>query len=200
MAIVLIVSLTGAPGCQLLRSHPPPQPPPLPPGDIATDIALAAMPEYRLLISSNAAPDQSRLIAFLTRVDNIGGDTFHFTPNNAGVVLPDGTMFRALDRVRANALLKRVTLSRSSGAASGAAEIVADSVRAQVSQTLLDERDLTSEQTLLGYVIVDTQQPLPSLDGTQFEVRLTRASDGAVLRQEHRFGTPPDAASPPPTP
>jgi hypothetical protein len=105
----------------------------------------------------------------------------------------------ALDRIRAQALLQRVSLAPDGGAGNSAADVL-DSVRAQLAQTLLDERDLTTDQTLLGYLIVDTRQPLPSLDGSRFEVSLTRASDGAQLRQEQLFGAPPadpSAPSPP---
>ena len=159
--------------------------------ETAPAVIVTGLPAFRLVITPDEAGRPSRLVVLSTRIETLESSLLHFRPPDVTLTLPDGTTTRAFDRQRARALLER-------------AEVVPDNLpnrrvrldaaarqelKREVSDALLDETDFASNQPLQGYLIVDTQVPLPSLDGAELEVIVHRVSDATPVRQVYRFAT-----------
>ena len=160
--------------------------------EVAPAVIVSALPAYRLLIGSDEAWHSSRLVVLSTRIETLESSPLHFRPSDVTLTLPDGTTTRALDRQRARALLDRVDVSPSGLPPATDCRLRVGTaarrdLKRQVGDGLLDEADFTRDQPLQGYLIVDTQAALPSLDGAELEVVVHRLSDAAPVRQVYRF-------------
>jgi hypothetical protein len=173
------------------------------PGSIAsaTDFSLVALPVYRLVASPGLLDSPSRLLAVQVRIEGSGSASYSFAPDDLSIALPDGSQARIFDSARAALLLQRALLAdadmsyllRPDHLPGGLGTFSAGALSSMVQQNLLAPGTFGPGQALQGYVIIDTGQPMMTLDGASFAVVARRIGDDAPARYAYQLATAPQA-------
>ncbi|MBX3026248.1 hypothetical protein KF840_15165 [bacterium] len=171
------------------------------PGAIPTaspeDFNAVALPVYRLVANPPLLDAPSRLLVVQLRITSTGDHSYTVTPGDLTVALPDGTHARIFDTARADQLLRRTHLAeadmsyllRANHVPGGIATYSSDALAQMVGSNLLAEGTVAPGQPLQGYIVIDTGQPMLSLDGASFEVIARRVGDYAPARYAYQVAT-----------
>ncbi len=170
-----------------------PEPPP-------AGFFVAAVPVYRLVTSEYLLDVPSRLLVLQVRLESTGSDSFSARVQDLGIVLPDGSPARVFDATRARVLLARTLLGeadlgylqRAERLPGGISAYSRSALADMVSANLLEEGAFGPGQPLQGYVVIDTGQALPSLDGAAFELVARRLGDDTPTRYARQLGPTPE--------
>lgn len=175
------------------------------PGAIAqaTDFTLVALPVYRLVASPGLLDSPSRLLAVQVRLEAVDGASYAVAPDDLSIALPDGTQARIFDRPRATQLLQRALIAdadmsyllRPDHLPGGLGTFAASALSSMLQENLLGPGTFGAGQPLQGYVVIDTGQPMMSLDGASFSVVAHRVGDDLPTR--YAFQLAPGAAGTP---
>lgn len=182
-------------GCTWLT--PPPGPVSLPQVEVPPVVRVSATPAYRLTVEPAFADIPSRLVVLYARIETLGDERLHFNPSNVQLELPNGTTARVFDRARAAAVIERTNLAvwstdytrdrRQRYPLGGLRTETKRRLKTEMLGGLLNEADVTRYRPLAGYLVVDTQVPLSSLDGTTMAVVANRVGDAAPVRETYQF-------------
>lgn len=169
----------------------------------AIDFSVVALPVYRLVASPGLLDTPSRLLAVQVRIEGSGSASYAFEPDDLTIALPDGSQARIFDRPRAIGLLRRAQLANADmsyllGAdyrPGGLGNFSAGTLSTMVQQNLLGPGTFGPGQPLQGYVIIDTGQPMVTLDGASFAVIAHRVGDDAPARYAYQLATVPNPST-----
>jgi hypothetical protein len=157
----------------------------------AVDFTATVTPVFRLVAGPALIDLPSRvLVVRLTLAASSQAAYYAFTPSDLSIVLPDGTRARILDPPRAEELLRRTTiaeadlsyLNQADHVPGGLSDDVRDSFLFMVRGQLLAAGTFGPGQPLEGYLVVDTERPVMTLDGAAVEVVAQRFGDEAPAR------------------
>lgn len=195
LVAICLAGMAGIPGC-IVREATSTRPGAIPTAS-PDDFSAVALPVYRLVASSALLDAPSRLLVVQLRIMSTGDHSYTFTPGDLTVALPDGTHARIFDTARADQLLRRTHLAeadmsyllRPNHVPGGVATYSSEALARMVESNLLAEGTVAPGQPLQGYIVIDTGQPMLSLDGTSFEVIARRVGDFAPARYAYQVAT-----------
>ncbi len=159
---------------------------------------MNALPVYRLITAEMLADMPSRLIVLYVRMRSNDDESASVRLDDLKLLLPSGEEGRVFDRPRAAELVRRTTLADVSFSylqdpqhLPGGLSAFDQAQRSRlVLSSLFDNAMLSRSTPLEGYVVVDTQQPLPSLTDASIGITVHRLSDAAPLRADYIFPAP----------
>ena len=168
-------------------------------GSGTDQFTLVALPTYRLVASQGLLDSPSRLLAVQVRLEGTGSASYAFTPDDLTIALPDGTQARIFDHPRATLLLQRALVAdadmsyllRPEHQPGGFGTFSAEALSSMVQQHLLGPGTFGPGQPLQGYVVIDTGQPMMTLDGAAFAVVAHRIGDDLPARYAYQLATVP---------
>ncbi len=184
-------------------SRPPSAP--APPLAAGAELSVTARPAYRLAISPGGADAPSRLLVLQVRLATSDDTALSVAPEDIALTLPNGEPGRVFDQARAVEVLHRTILADADlsylqrgsahppgglddGTRSGLVDIILGN--------LLSAQAFAGGQGAQGFVVVDTQVPLTSLDGASLQVVAYRLRDAAPVTAPYQFTSAPAAATP----
>lgn len=177
--------------------HPPAGPAPQSAAPSPSTVIISARPAYRLIADPTLADIASRLVVLHARIETEGTDRLHVSPTNIDLTLSDGTIAHAFDRTRGLALLERTQVGvwnleytyddQRRYPPGGLKEPTRRRVQAGIAGGLLGDVEVTRDQPVEGFLIIDTHTPLTSLAGTTLGVSASRLSDSARVRDTFQF-------------
>jgi hypothetical protein len=174
------------------------------PGPGATGpLAMKALPAYRLVASWTQADAPSRLQVIQVQLWSTDDGALSLRPEDLVLVLPTGEQRRVFDRDRALELLNRTKLARgdlsylqgTGYVPTGLDEYGRQHLTATVMRNLLAEGLVNNVYSVQGYVVVDTGNPLASLDGASLVGVARRLSDSAAAGGTYQFAATAPAAA-----
>ncbi len=157
----------------------------------ASDFTATVTPVFRLVASPALVDLPSRVLVIRLTLTATSQSTYYaFTTSDLSIVLPDNTRVRVLDPPRAEVLLRRTTiadadmsyLSQDGHVPGGLSSDVRDSLLFTVRSHLLANGTFGPGQPLEGYLVIDTERPVMSLDGAAVEVVAQRFGDETPAR------------------
>ena len=169
-------------------------------------LAMKALPAYRLVTSWTQVDAPSRLLVIQVQLWTTEDRALSLRPENLVLVLPTGQERRAFDHVRALELVRRTTVANgdlsylygAGYAPGGLDEYARPQLTSTIASRLLSEGLVNNVYSTQGYIVVDTVDPLVSLDGATLVGVAQRASDSASVSGAYRFaGTAPTVAGVP---
>lgn len=172
-------------------------------GSGTDQFSLVALPAYRLVASEGLLDSPSRLLAVQVRIEATGSASYSFTLDDLTIALPDGTQARIFDRPRATLLLQRGLVAdadmsyllRPDHQPGGFGTFSAKALSDMVQQHLLGPGTFAPGQPLQGYIVIDTGQPMMTLDGAAFAVVAHRIGDDVPARYAYQLATAPAGGS-----
>jgi hypothetical protein len=161
----------------------------------ASPAFVTAVPSYRLLIDTASPDSPSRLLVVHVRAAARAERSFSFGLGSVRLRLADGRFARVFDRERAAVLVRRTRL----GAANlsylhtnggnhppgGLPPQLQSSLEDYVLDHLLADGTVRPGEPMEGYVVIDTLEPLSSLDGAVLEA--TTEENGVAARDTFLF-------------
>jgi hypothetical protein len=161
----------------------------------ASPVFVTAAPSYRLLVDGAAADAPSRLLVLYTRVEARSGASVPFALANLRLRLGNGQFARIFDPERAAVLVRRTRLGAANLSylhTSGERQVPGglppwgqEALRKQLLEHLLAGGTVRPDEPLRGYLVVDTLEPLASLDGAVLEA--ITEHDGVAARDTFLF-------------
>ncbi len=167
---------------------------------------VSAIPVYRLVLSPHLANAPSRLLVLHARLEALNDETLRLSPGDVTLTLPDGSPGKVLDPPRAIELLRRTDIGaadlsyvgqRNAPGPAGLPQAAKPAIKEEVATNLLYAGDFNDRQPIDGYLVVDTETPLASLDGVVLEIVASRVDDTTGLRYTYRFTHPAVAGEAP---
>jgi hypothetical protein len=152
-------------------------------------VFVTAVPSYRLLVNTTSADAPSRLIVLYTRIEARSDASVPFALSSLRLRLGNGQVARIFDPDRAAVLVRRTRLGapdlsylHTSGGRhlpGGLPSWGQEALRTQLLEHLLTGGTLRPGEAMQGYLVVDTLEPLVSLDGAVLEVTVEEGSIAA---------------------
>jgi hypothetical protein len=195
LPLALLVAACEMPSFLLRRPAPEPPAPLTFEPEPERALRITALPVYRLVTSPAVADLPSRLVVIQVRM-TAGAAAIQVALDDITVALADGRRGRVLDPGRAREVLRRTILVDADLAYTrtgtqhppgGLDPRLRPRLAAAVADELFDEAILTEGEAAQGYLVVDTEQPLLSLDGAAIEVAAVRFGDPEPVRTAFRF-------------
>lgn len=160
-------------------------------------VIISARPAYRLIVDPTLADVASRLVVLHARIETLGADRLRISPTSIDLTLADGTVTHAFDQTRALALLERTQVAvwnleytyddQHRYPPGGLKEPTRRRVKEGIADRVLGDVDVTRDQPVEGFLIIDTHTPLTSLAGTTLGVSASRLSDATPVRDTFQF-------------
>lgn len=168
-------------------------------GEAPVDFTASVAPVFRLIINPVLIDSPSRLLVVRLMLATTGQSYYAFALTDLSIAPPGGTRARVFDPPRARELLRRTTLAEADMSyltqdgyvAGGLSSDVRDALDAMVRNDLLDTGTFGPGQALEGYVVIDTEQSLMSLDGAAVEVLARRVGDDVTARYAAQVASAP---------